>query len=150
MAAPDPERLAVFRSFLAANACLDRELTVALDTERDLPLPWFEAMNALQEAGGRLRVMELSERALVSPSSLSRQLSRMEEEGLVRRERGVGEDQRAVLVVLTREGRESWRRSNSTYLRVVKRLFISQLTDTDVVSMQRVLAKVREAGTPHA
>jgi len=52
MAAPDPERLAVWRRLLLTHAQLDRALTQAMLEERDLPLPWFEALNALQTAGG--------------------------------------------------------------------------------------------------
>ncbi len=145
MAGPDPERLAVWRAFLAANAALDRALTVALDDERELPLPWFEVLNALQAEGGKLRVMDLAERVHASPSSLSRQLSRMEDDGYVRRDRGNDADQRAVLIVLTRDGRDTWRRANTTYLRVVKRLFINHLTESDVTHLNRVLTKVLEA-----
>ncbi len=145
MAAPDPERIAVWCSFLAAQASIERALTVALEEERELQLPWFEVLNALQHAGGKVRVMELAELVHVTPSSLSRQLTRLEDVGFVRRERGVGADNRAVLIVLTRDGRDTWRRANTTYQRVVKRLFTSQLTDTDVTSMHRVLGKVLEA-----
>ncbi|CAB4886215.1 unannotated protein [freshwater metagenome] len=146
MAAPDPERLAVWRSFLVAHASIERSLTLALDEERELQLPWFEVLNALQHAGGKLRVMDLAERLLVSASSLSRQLNRMEDEGFIRRDRGVVGDHRAVVIVLTRDGRDTWRRANTTYLRVVKRQFTNQLTETDVTNLHRILAKMFEAG----
>lgn len=142
MAAPDPERLAVWRSLLTTHAVVNRALTLALDEERQLPLPWFEALNALQGAGGRVRVMDLAEHLVVSPSSLSRQLGRMEQEGLIRRDRGYLGDQRAVVAVLTRDGRDTWRRANTTYLRVTKRLFINKLTDDDVVAMRLALDRL--------
>jgi len=66
----------------------------------------------------------------------------MEEEGLIRRDRGRPDDQRAVVVVLTREGRDTWRRANTTYLRIVKRHFMAKLADSDVVTMQRVFGKI--------
>jgi DNA-binding MarR family transcriptional regulator len=142
MAAPDPERLAVWRSFLTAHALLQRALTAALDEERELPLAWFEILNALQLAGGRVRVMDLADHLAANPSSLSRQLNRMEDDGLVRRDRGRPDDLRAVLIVLTRDGRDTWRRANTTYMRVVKRHFVGKLADSDVPSMTRVLGKV--------
>ncbi len=145
MAGPDPERLAVWRSFLAANSVIDRALTAALEEERELPLPWFEVLNALQAEGGKLRVMDLADRVLASPSSLSRQLNRMEDDGYVRRDYGSNDDQRAVLIVLTKDGRDTWRRANTTYLRVVKKHFTSHLTETDVTHLHRVLAKVLES-----
>jgi len=144
MAAPDPERLAVWRLLLTTHSLLQRALTAALDEERGLPLPWFEALNALQLAGGRVRVMDLAERLVVSPSSLSRQLGRMEDEGYIRRERGL-DDQRAVVAVLTRDGRDNWRRANTTYMRVAKKLFINRLSDSDVGAIQRALSKVNDA-----
>ena len=142
MAAPDPERLAVWRCFITARALLDRALTHALANERELSLTWFEVLNALQESGGRVRVMDLAEHLVSSPSSLSRQLTRMEDEGLIRRDRGRPDDQRIVVVVLTKEGRDTWRRANTTYQRVLKRHFLGKLTDTDVAGMQRALTKV--------
>lgn len=142
MAAPDPERIAVWRSFLTARALLDRALTYSLANERELSLTWFEVLNALQESGGRVRVMDLAEHLVASPSSLSRQLTRMEDEGLIRRDRGRPDDGRIVVVVLTKEGRDTWRRANTTYQRILKRHFLAKLTDTDVAAMQRALTKV--------
>jgi DNA-binding MarR family transcriptional regulator len=66
----------------------------------------------------------------------------MEDEGLIRRDRGRPDDQRIVVVVLTKEGRDTWRRANTTYQRVLKRHFLAKLTDTDVAGMQRALTKV--------
>lgn len=142
MAAPDPERLAVWRSFLTAHSLLDRALNHALLDERGIPLAWFEVLNALQLAGGKVRVMDLADNLVRSPSSLSRQLNRMEEEELLRRDRGRPDDQRVVVIALTREGRDLWRRANTTYLRVLKRNFLSKLTETDVAGVQRALSKV--------
>ena len=105
-------------------------------------LPWFEALNALQLAGGKVRVMDLADQLVVSASSLSRRLNRMEDDGLIRRDRGRKDDQRAVLVVLTRDGRDTWRRANTTYLRMIKRLFLNRLDDSDVSALQRAFAKV--------
>lgn len=145
MAAPDPERLAVWRAFLTAHSLLNRALNHALLDERDIPLAWFEVLNALQLAGGKVRVMDLADNLVRSPSSLSRQLNRMEDEELLRRDRGRPDDQRVVVVVLTREGRDLWRRANTTYLRVLKRHFLSKLTETDVAGVQRALSKVIDA-----
>jgi len=86
--------------------------------------------------------MDLAEQLSISPSSLSRQLTRMEDEGLVRRDRGADDDQRAVLMVLTREGRDTWRRANTTYQRVLRKQFFGRLADSDVAAMQRAFSKV--------
>lgn len=137
----DPERFAAWRSLNLAHAVVRRQLEVAL-AERDLPLPWFEILMCLQEANGRLRALELAEALMVNKSSLTRQLDRLEEAGLVRRDKGGDDDGRSVVVVLTREGRNRFRQGFSRYQSVVKRAFAAHVTDTDLVAVQRVASKV--------
>ena len=79
---------------------------------------WYEVLLHLSEAGGRLRMAELSEGLLVNKSSLSRLCDRMEAAELVRRET-VPEDARGVYAVLTKQGREVLRRAAPTHLRGV-------------------------------
>jgi DNA-binding MarR family transcriptional regulator len=143
MARLDPERLAVLRSLQLATAVVERRLEVALADDHDLPLSWFEVLAALQDAGGRLRMNELAERVMTITSSLSRQLSRMEQEGHVRRDRS-DEDGRGVVIVLTPGGRAIWRQAAPTYRRVAHRAFCVHLTDTDVVALSRVTSKVMQ------
>ena len=145
MARLDPERLAAWRDASRAHSVVRRQLEVAL-AERDLPLPWFEVLLCLQEAGGRLRALELAEQLLVNKSSLTRQLDRLEEAGYVRRDRGADDDGRSVLVVLTRDGRAAFRFGLTAYQSVVRRAFAVHVTDTDLVAVQRVAGKILEAG----
>ena len=138
---PDPERLAVWRAFLGAHATITHTLERELLEERELPLTWYEVLLHLNEAGGRLRMADLSEGLVLNKSSLSRLCDRMESSGLVRRETA-REDARGVYAVLTKEGREQLRRAAPTHLRGVYEHFASQLTDTDVAALQRVFAKL--------
>ncbi len=138
---PDAERLAVWRAFLDAHASITNMLEHELQVERDLPLAWYELLLHLSEAGGRLRMAELSERLVVNKSSLSRMCDRLESSGLVRRD-AVPEDARGVYAVLTKQGREVMRRAAPTHLRGVYDHFASHLTDTDVTALQRVFAKL--------
>ena len=138
---PDPERLAVWRAFLDAHASITQTLEQELLAERDLPLTWYDVLLHLSEAGGRLRMAELSDRLLVNKSSLSRLCDRMEAAELVRRET-VPEDARGVYAVLSKQGREVLRRAAPTHLRGVYDHFATFLTDTDVTALQRVFAKL--------
>ena len=113
---PDPDRLAVWRAFLDAHASITQTLEQELLAERDLPLTWYDVLIHLSEAGGRLRMAELSDRLLANKSSLSRLCDRMEAAELVRRET-VPEDARGVYAVLTKQGREVLRRAAPTHLR---------------------------------
>jgi len=119
---------------------LDAELTVA----HAISLAWFEAMSAIRDSGGTIRIGELRQALDEVTSSLSRRLDRMEEHGLVHRAvptRDAGNDKRAITVTLTASGRALWREANITYRRVVQQRFASRLTDTDVAALHRVLGK---------
>jgi DNA-binding MarR family transcriptional regulator len=131
----------VWRSFLEAHAALTQTLAQELDAERSLPLNWYDVLLTLHEAGGRLRMQDLSGRLLVNKSSLTRVIDRMVDAGYVDREPCL-EDGRGQYAVLTREGRETLRRAAPTHLRGVQEHFAQYLTESDVVALQRVFGKL--------
>ncbi len=140
-ARPDGERLAVWRSFLEAHAAITASLASELQAERELPLGWYEVLLHLSEAGGRMRMQELAASLIVNKSSLSRQIDRMALEHLVERA-PCSDDGRGQFAVLTRDGRDAFRRAVPTHLRGVQRHFAQYLTDSDVVALARVFAKL--------
>jgi DNA-binding MarR family transcriptional regulator len=146
MTLPDPDRLGVWRAFLTAHAALDKMLSHALEEENDLQRPWFEVLDALALTEDRsMRFNDLAERVMANPSSLSRQLDKLEDKKLIVREKSILDDGRAILIVLTPKGHDSWKEASLTYYRIVRRAFSNTLTDTDVVALNRVFSKVLEA-----
>ena len=142
---PDPERLAAWRAFLTAHAAMEKMLSRELMQEFDLQLPWFEVLDALAANEGAMRFNELAERTMTHPSSLSRQVDKMEERHFVAREKATGDDGRAVEIVLTPRGHDMWRTANPAYYRIVRRVFTNSLTETDVTALERIFGKVLEA-----
>ncbi|MBI4932575.1 MAG: MarR family transcriptional regulator [Actinobacteria bacterium] len=139
----DAERIALWRRWNIASTELQRKVDAQLMEDHDLPLAWFECLGAIRDAGGTMRVHELSEALQELPSSLSRRLDRLEEEGMVRRKRTpLPDDRRAVSVSLTKAGREVWRDANITFRRMVQHHFAVHLTETDIAAIQRVLGKL--------
>jgi DNA-binding MarR family transcriptional regulator len=139
----DAERIALWRRWNIASTELQRKVDAQLMEDHDLPLAWFECLGAIRDAGGTMRVHELSEVLQELPSSLSRRLDRLEEEGMVRRKRTpLPDDRRAVSVSLTKAGREVWRDANITFRRMVQHHFAVHLTETDIAAIQRVLGKL--------
>jgi DNA-binding MarR family transcriptional regulator len=91
----------------------------------------------------QLRVKELCELLSAVPSSLSRRIDSLVERGYVTREEApTVDDNRAVIVRLTRMGRLVWRDSNILYRRAIQREFAAGLTEPEVSTMIRVLTKV--------
>ncbi len=151
-ARPDGERLAVWRAFLEAHATITARLAVELEAERELPLSWYEVLFQLSEAGGKLRMQDLAARVIIHKSSLTRLVDRLQDAGFVDRE-PCPADGRGQFAVLSREGRDALRRAAPTHLRGVQREFARHLTDSDVVALQRVFAKLpgvtrRDDGEP--
>ncbi len=141
----DAERIELWRQLCTTSAVLQRRIEQALHDEYGLSLAWYDALTAIRHAGGRIRVHELRTALSEVPSSLSRRLDRLEDEGYVwRKSTPTTDDRRAVTVSLTREGRNIWRDANITYRSVVQAHFARHLTETDVAALQRVWAKLAE------
>lgn len=141
----DAERIGLWREFGIIATALQRRLDEALVEEFDLPLSWFEVLTSIRAAGGSMRVHELCQALGEVPSSLSRRIDRMEDEGFVRRRHAPqADDRRAVVVQITSQGRAVWRDANITYRRMVQRLFAQRLSDTDLAALVRVWGKLAE------
>jgi DNA-binding MarR family transcriptional regulator len=140
MARLDAARVAVWRDLQSVTAELERRIDEALVAEWDVSLGWFDVLAGLQRLGGAARPSDLAEELRLVRSSLSRRLDRLEEEGWVQRTRPAGvDDQRAVVVELTKRGRTLWREMNVTYRRAVQQHVARVLTDEDVAALRRVL-----------
>ena len=70
----------------------------------------------------------------------------MEAEGYITRQASPSDDRRAVLVVLTREGRSLWRDANIAYRRAVQRHFAGVLSDDDVHGLLETLERIAPSG----
>ena len=138
---PSADRIAVWRSFLRAHASLTGRLEQELQSERDLPLAWYDVLLNLHEAGGSQRMQELARSVLLSKSGLTRLVDRMEAAGLLRREQSPS-DRRGTLAVLTPEGKAALRRAAPVHLRGIEEHFARHLSDEEVVVLQRALDRV--------
>lgn len=124
---------------------MSRRIHDDLIEQWDIPLGWFDVLAALQRLGGRARPSVVAHELRLPPSSLSRRLDRLEEEGWIARHRGVeGEDQRWVDIELTRRGRNLWREMNVSYRRAVQTHFAARLTDDEIEMLADVAARLED------
>jgi DNA-binding MarR family transcriptional regulator len=139
----DALRVAAWREMQGVVGELERVIDDRLRDDWDIPLGWFDVMAALQRLGGRARPLDVAAELRLPPSSVSRRLDRLEEEGWVTRHRHTdGGDLRAVEVELTRRGRKLWREMNVSFRRAVQAHFAGRLTDTDINDVRRVVDKL--------
>jgi DNA-binding MarR family transcriptional regulator len=140
-ALPDRGGLEAWSSLLRAHATLMRRLEVDLAQATGLALADFDVLAQLANAGGELRMTELANRALISRSGMTRRVSRLVAEGLVRRA-NVDRDARAVVVALTDAGVARLTETAPVHLRGVAELFVAQLDDRELALLKSALDKV--------
>ncbi len=90
---------------------------------------------------------ELAERILYSKSGFTRVVDRMEEAGLVRRERPEN-DRRSFLVVLTDQGLKTMETARRHHRHAIEQHFSRHLSDADVKALTRAFEKVSTHARP--
>lgn len=128
--------------FLRVHARLIRRLEEDLQSKHNLPLAWYDVLVRLVEANNhRLRMSELADRVMLSPSGLTRLVDRLVGEGLVRREHAE-QDGRGFYAVLTNEGYERLRESSGTHLRGIRDYVMSRYTDDELRAVAAYLSRL--------
>lgn len=124
---------------------LDRELR----QEHDLPLAAYDVLLRLARAPDHaLRMTDLAERVLLSPSGLTRLVDRLVAKGLVRR-RMDPEDARATLASLTEKGRRQLLRAAATHLGGIREHFTGRLSEAQLRGVASGLEAVAGPHVPH-
>lgn len=147
MSSATHEQLAAWRVFLECAFALIDILDAELQDERALTLRWYDVLVQLEEAGGSCRMTDLAGRILASKSGLTRVIDRMEEAGLVQRERP-RDDRRVILVAITPAGLEALEAARAVHRRGIDEHFVQQLNERDVAALKRIFTKVSEHVRP--
>jgi DNA-binding MarR family transcriptional regulator len=91
--------------------------------------------------GGRLRMAELAEHALLSRSGMTRLIDRLEREGMVSRS-SCDKDGRGCYAVLTDEGRAALEQARSTHISVVRAGFLRHFSVDELRDLAGLLQRV--------
>jgi DNA-binding MarR family transcriptional regulator len=130
-----PLELDAWAGFLRAHAGLVRELDRQLETAHGLPLTQYEVLLHLEDAPGhRLRMSELARSVLLSQSGVTRLVDRLQQRGLVVRER-CPEDRRVLYARLTSEGADALAEARPTHLTGVRDLFLRHFDDGELKTL---------------
>ena len=144
---PSKEALGAWRVFLECALALRDILDAELVEAGGLSFRWYDVLVQLDEAGEGVPMNEIASRILSSKSGLTRVIDRMEEAGLVRRERPPG-DRRVVLVVATEKGLDALAASRVVHRDGIRRHFTEQLSAKELVQLGTMLQKVRDEVRP--
>ncbi len=116
------------------------------------PLTWYDVLWGLERAeGSRLRMHELAEKVVLSRSNLTRLVDRLEQSGLVIRERS-DEDRRGAFAVLTPEGKALRRKMWPVYEACICDYFESVVSEQEsrllAETLQRMVSAARANAAP--
>jgi DNA-binding MarR family transcriptional regulator len=137
-----PEQLEVWRAFDRAHTHVARQLETDLQELHRLPLAWFEVLARLAEAEGqRLRMSQLADLVMLSPSGLTRLVDRMINEGLVRRV-PAERDGRGYYAALADEGRRRLDDASSTHLRGVRDYLLERFNGDELAQLASYLRRI--------
>ena len=141
--------LRAWQALLHAHHHVTRRLEEELKSEFGLSMADYDVLLRLARAGDAgLRMTQLADRVLMSPSGLTRVVDRLVADGLVRRER-MKDDARAMLVRLTDRGRKRLRRAAATHLRGIRQHFTGRLKDSQLRQLASALEVITGPHKPH-
>src|SRR6267143_2462039 len=138
---PGRRGLQTWDALLRAHATLLRQLETDLESKTGLALADFDVLAQLAIAGGSLRMSELADRALISRSGMTRRVTRLVHERLVRRAHADA-DARGVVVQLTNSGLDRLTVAAPVHVRGVSDLFLTKLDNEELAVLASALAKV--------
>jgi DNA-binding MarR family transcriptional regulator len=127
----DEPELAAWRGMLRVHARLIRELSAELEQSHGMPLSSYEVLLVLsQSPGERMRMAELADSVLLSPSGITRLVDRLVTDGLVAKVRCV-RDRRGWYAVLTDAGGERLAEARGTHIAGVRMRFHEIVTNEE-------------------
>jgi DNA-binding MarR family transcriptional regulator len=138
---------AAWEGFLRAHATIMRALSGELEQADAMSMSSYDVLLQLARAPKRrLRMTELAEAVVLSPSGLTRLVERLEREGLVARIKSA-HDAHGAYATLTDRGRARLRKATRTHLTGIRQHFLSQITPRELQILgdiwQRLLTQAR-------
>jgi DNA-binding MarR family transcriptional regulator len=138
-----------WQALLHAHHDVTDRLEGDLHQEHGLSMGEYDVLVRLARAPDRaLRMSDLAERVLLSPSGLTRLVDRLEAKGLVRRLTDP-DDGRALRASLTDHGLRAVRRAAVTHLRGIRHHFTARLSQRQLRDIASGLEAITGPHRPH-
>ncbi|MET8760798.1 MarR family transcriptional regulator [Lentzea sp. NPDC004782] len=130
--------------FVQAYHLLERQIEQQLQRDAGLSHAQYNVLAVLSEQpGNRMRMTELARRVVVSKSSLTYQIGKLEKSGLVRREPHES-DERGIVAVLTDAGKELLNATAPGHVETVRAYLIDLFTPGQLAQLGSFMQVVHE------
>ena len=130
--------------FIRTYARLWDQVEAQMRRDHGLTVPRYDVLIHLDTVDGRLRLSELAEAIVLSPSGLSKLLDRMEASELIRREPDP-HDARSTFARITPRGRSLVANARQSHHEFLQRAFGDALDARDVADLTRIMERIRRA-----
>jgi DNA-binding MarR family transcriptional regulator len=138
------EQLRLWRAFLGGTTVLFDQLDRDLRTKHDLSMGEYEILVRLSEAPHRsIRMAELAAAVAHSRSRVTHTISRLERDGIVRRD-SCSDDGRGVSAVLTDHGFSVLEEAAHTHVRGVQAYLIENASPEEFAALGRIMERVTQ------
>jgi DNA-binding MarR family transcriptional regulator len=139
-----PAEMAAWRAVIEGSQRLLTQLEDDLRETSELSFADYHVLVLLSEAPRqRLRMGELANKLIFSPSRLTYHVGTMEKRGLVARQ-PCPEDRRGSEAVLTDAGLRALREAAPHHLRSVRQHFVDALDDTELSELNKIFTRLGE------
>lgn len=136
-----PEEFAAWRGLLRLRETVTRAVDDRLRAEHGLSVDDYGILITLVgQPGRRLRMSQLGDRRLLTPSGITRAVMRLEERGLLRREQDPS-DGRAFFATLTAKGVRALRRAQRSHHAIVREQYLGRLDKEELAELGRLFEK---------
>ncbi|ANP55962.1 DNA-binding MarR family transcriptional regulator [Streptomyces griseochromogenes] len=133
-----PEEQRAWRAYIAASQLLEDAIDRQLQQEAGMPHLFYSVLANLSEAPDRrLRMTDLAEKLKITRSRLTYAVTRLERDGLVRREDSC-QDKRSSLAVLTDAGTAVLERTAPGHVETVRATLFDRLTPEQVRQLEEI------------
>jgi DNA-binding MarR family transcriptional regulator len=140
----DPDEWESWNALLMLNRAVLRDLDTELRREHRLAVSEFDVLITLFNAPGRrLGMSALADRAMLSPAGTTHLVTRLERDGLVRREPDPA-DRRKWFTVLTDVGDEALRDARRTHNDVLRRSILAITSPGERQTLRRLWRRLSE------
>ncbi|MFG1810936.1 MarR family winged helix-turn-helix transcriptional regulator [Streptomyces sp. NPDC049040] len=139
----EPDQLDAYFVLMEAVSLLQHQVERQLRAEGGISYVQFELLARLAHAPGPLTMTQLADGVVYSRSGLTYQAGLLEKAGLVTREPSPDDD-RAVLVAVTDDGRALVDRVLPGHVQVVRGMLVDPLAADDLRRLGEVMTRVRD------
>jgi DNA-binding MarR family transcriptional regulator len=127
---------------LHAHANLVRQLDADLTAQHGISLSAFEVLHRLARTElGRMRMSDLAQVVLLSPSGLSRLVDRMEAEGLIGRV-ACATDGRSIYATISERGRTRLAEATPTHEQGIRERFLRHFDEAEIARLAEFWGRV--------